>query len=149
MQIYLTSGGKLPGYSVFSELSKRSGIDNGQKSEVQSHAEIGHGEVANEKSRHIHLAARSNQHNNDHSISQQCAKNNPLAHFIITKLNRLEKSLPIQKSYVEKYPKTQFTVDENHPKKSHFTILRAKRATKFYFEFLRQRSLKLKMRLIW
>ena len=69
MFTYLTSGGKLPGYGVFSELSKRSGIHDGQESEVETHAEIGHGQIANEKSRHIHLAARSNQHNNDASIS--------------------------------------------------------------------------------
>ena len=72
--IYLASSRKLPIDGESSKIAQSGCIHHCQKSQIETHAEISHGQIANQKSWNVHFASGSYQ--NNHNTSVSCWKQN-------------------------------------------------------------------------
>ena len=72
--IYLASGRELPIDGESSKIAQSGCIHHCQKSQIETHAEISHGQIANQKSWNVHFASGSYQ--NNHNTSVSCWKQN-------------------------------------------------------------------------
>ena len=52
---HLAAGRQLPWNGVHAELSQSRRVNNGQKSQIDSHEKIGHSEIANQESGHVNF----------------------------------------------------------------------------------------------
>lgn len=60
----------LPRYGVHAKLTQRGGVHDGQNAQVDAHEEVSGGQVADEKTWHVHFGAREDQHKDDGAVAE-------------------------------------------------------------------------------